>query len=304
MTLFEDFLKYLRYELNYSVHTVLSYSIDLRQFVIFLSCGNSDASLADNDIEVAKITNADVRAWIVSLGESSISSRSIHRKFQALRALFRYALKIGAVEVDPCEGVDLAKVKPVLPSYVRPEAMNELLDCEYDNADFKHLRDRLIVEMLYDTGIRRSELVGLLDRNVDTSKGEIKVLGKRNKERIIPIGEILCRMIDEYRTVRSAEVGQVEEFFVRENGLPIYPNLVYNKVKRWLGATGVAKRSPHVLRHSFASAMLNDGAEINSVKELLGHQSLAATQIYTHITISELKHNYQQAHPRAAKKGG
>ena len=191
-----------------------------------------------------------------------------------------------------------------LPQYVRPDAMDEVLSEELDGENFEEVRDSLIVEMLYDTGIRRSELVGLKDSDVSTARGELKVLGKRNKERIVPFAPVLAEKIELYRRLRNREVGDSDVFFVRCNGEPLYPGLVYRVVKNALASTGLEKRSPHVLRHSFASAMLNDGAEINSVKELLGHQNLSATQIYTHITISELKHNYQQAHPRATKKGG
>ena len=304
MTLFETFIKYIRYELNLSTHTVLSYSSDLSQFVTFLSGGDCTATLAHNSIDARRITTGDVRAWMASLSAAGLSLRSVHRKLQALRAFFKYAMKTGVIEENPCDSVELAKAKMPLPQYVRPDAMDEVLSEEIDGENFEEVRDSLIVEMLYDTGIRRSELVGLKDSDVSTARGELKVLGKRNKERIVPFAPVLAEKIELYRRLRNREVGDSDVFFVRCNGEPLYPGLVYRVVKNALASTGLEKRSPHVLRHSFASAMLNDGAEINSVKELLGHQNLSATQIYTHITISELKHDYQQAHPRATKKGG
>ena len=208
---------------------------------------------------------------------------------------------------NPAADIRLPKVRKTLPSFVRPEEMQRLLEDGFDEtkSDFIALRDRLIVEMLYQTGIRRAELVSLTDAAVDNRICEIKVRGKRDKERIVPYGAMLGDMIAAYRRLRDGEVGKTDAFFVRENGEPLYPGLVYRVVRRALdGEVTLRKRSPHVLRHSFASAMLNNGAGINSVKELLGHSSLASTEVYTHITFAELKQYYKQAHPRALKKGG
>ncbi|MDE6459066.1 MAG: tyrosine-type recombinase/integrase [Muribaculum sp.] len=182
-----------------------------------------------------------------------------------------------------------------------------MLDAEIDTDDFNQVRDRLIVDMIYTTGLRASEVTGLLDADIDTARGELKVLGKRNKERIIPFGPELAKMIAQYRNLRASTVPPpaADEFFVRKSGEPIYRKLVYNAVHNALSGHTVARRqSPHVLRHSFATDMLNNGADLYSVQQLLGHQSLATTQVYTHITYRELKQNYQQAHPRALKKGG
>lgn len=297
MNVVNNFLKYIRYELNLSAHTVLSYNKDLGQFIDFLK---SDCETLD----VSTITLNDVRGWMVSLSKNGFTPRSIRRKVQSLRAFFKWCMKNNLIETNPAQDVELAKLPKRLPVYVRPEVMSSVLAEEFDSANFEESRDHLILSMFYETGIRRAELIGLQDVNVDTAKGEIKVFGKRSKERIVPIGAELCSEISDYRKLRDEIARYPEAFFIRPNGEPLYESLVYKVVRTHLEQTGCEKCSPHVLRHSFASAMLNNGAEINSVKELLGHQSLAATQVYTHITIQELKQNYQQAHPRAIKKGG
>ena len=296
----EGFLKYLRYELNYSVHTVLSYGNDLRQFADFLARGDSEQLRLDD------VSTNDIREWMMSLSNAGDCQRTIRRKVQSVRALYKYMQRRGLVDSNPAAMVELAKLPKRLPTYVRGENINALLDQEIDIADFTAVRNKLMLMMFYETGIRRAELIGLTDANVDTSAMQIKVHGKRNKDRIVPFGSELLGWIERYRHLRSQQVTcGCDEFFVRENGKPLYPSLVYKVVHDALQAAGgTDKFSPHVLRHSFASAMLNNGAQLNNVKELLGHESLAATQIYTHITFSELKDNYQSAHPRALKKGG
>ena len=226
---------------------------------------------------------------------------------QAARAFYKWLLKIGEVAQNPAADIELAKLSHRLPQFVREEGLDRLLDAPLpDDADFVEVRNRLIVAILYGTGIRRAELIGLLDRNVDTVQCQMKVHGKRDKDRIVPFGGELKRLIERYRGLRAeVQKAGVGELLLTEKGKPMYPSLVYKVVHDSLDEAGVkGKKSPHVLRHSFASAMLNHGAEINSVKEILGHESLAATQIYTHITFSELKTNYKLAHPRALKKGG
>ena len=214
-------------------------------------------------------------------------------------------MRKGEVETNPAADVELAKVPKRLPNYIRRENIDTLIDGEVDRSDFEQVRNRLMLVMFYETGIRRAELIGLMDANVDLDVMEIKVHGKRNKDRIVPFGEELASWIRCYRELRNKSVGRTETFFVKADGKPLYPTLVYRVVHdALLSVGGTDKYSPHVLRHTFASAMLNGGAELNSVKELLGHESLAATQVYTHITFSELKDNYQLAHPRALKKGG
>lgn len=293
------FIKYMRYELNRSAHTVLSYNNDIRQFEAFLSAGNS--VFDPKSVEVN-----DVRAWMVHLSKTGVNARSIRRKVQALRAFFRFLVKRGEIKVNPAEDIEIAKAKVSLPSYMRQNSMDELLSVPVDNDDFESVRNRLIILFLYSTGIRRSELISLRDVDVDTDACEITVLGKRNKYRIVPFGAELKKEISNYRDLRNKmAVLNPGSFFVRMNGEPLYPSLVYNIVHTRLVSVGAgAKTGPHVLRHTFASVMLNNGAELNSVKEILGHESLAATQVYTHITFSELKKNYKLAHPRAIKKGG
>lgn len=296
----EGFLKYLRYELNYSVHTVLSYGNDLRQFAEFLTRGDSEQLRLD-DVSVN-----DIREWMMSLSNAGDCQRTIRRKVQSVRALYKYMQRRALIDRNPATMVELAKLPKRLPTYVRSENINALLDQDIDLADFTAVRNKLMLMMFYETGIRRAELIGLTDANVDTSAMQIKVHGKRNKDRIVPFGSELLEWIVRYRELRSQQVAAVcDAFFVRPNGKALYPSLVYNVVHDALQAAGgTDKFSPHVLRHSFASAMLNNGAQLNNVKELLGHESLAATQVYTHITFSELKDNYQSAHPRALKKGG
>lgn len=298
--LFESFLKYIRYELNLSAYTVLSYSNDLKQLCEFLNPGS-------NDCDWASVTTNDIRAWVVDLASKGDSARTVRRKVQTTRAFYKFLMKRGVVSESPAADVELAKVPKRLPVYVRESSMNEILAEDEDSQEFGRVRDRLIILMLYSTGIRRGELVDLQDANVDTNMCEMKVHGKRNKDRIVPFGEELAVAIGNYREIRDREIGNYNfgSFFVRKNGEPLYPQLVYKVVHNHLAAAGVEpKCSPHVLRHTFASAMLNNGAQLNSVKEILGHESLATTQVYTHITFSELKSNYEHAHPRALKKGG
>jgi integrase/recombinase XerC len=294
----DKYLQYINLELNLSHHTRLAYAKDLQQWQEFLTQGRSE-------LDVASVTNSDIRAWLLHLNNEGDGPRTLRRKVQAVRSFYKWLMRSGIVADNPAASVELARLPKRLPQLVREDNINELLDSEVDQSDFLEVRNRLIVMMFYTTGMRRAELIELRDVNVDTKKGELKVHGKRNKDRIIPFGTELALWIDNYRSLRDKMVGEGEYFFVRENGQPLYPMLVYRVVRQALQQAGVtSKRSPHVLRHSFATAMLNDGAQLNSVKELLGHESLATTQIYTHVTFSELKNNYKLAHPRALKKGG
>ena len=296
----QKFIKYIRYEKSYSSHTVLSYNNDISQFEEYLlqQTGAVDHALVDSDI---------VRNYIVWLMEQKITPRSVGRKLSALRTFYKYLQKTGVITSSPVAMVAKPKESKPLPSFVRQSDMAVLLD-EIENVqdDFVSVRDKLILDMLYQTGMRRAELLQLKDRDVDMSARTIKVTGKRNKQRIIPYGAKLHASIVKYIDIRNREVGtEVEALFVRENGEPLYPMMVYRIVKSNLAKVStLSKLSPHVLRHTFASAMLNNGAEMDSVKDLLGHASLTSTQVYTHITFEELKHNYNHAHPRALKKGG
>lgn len=294
----DKYLQYIKLELNLSEHTQVAYGNDLRQWEQFLTGGGEQ-------LDVASVTASDIRAWLLQLSGSGDSARTLRRKVQAVRSFYKWLMRNGTVVVNPAASVELARIPKRLPQLVREDSVDSLLDSKIDDADFEQVRNRLIVMMLYETGMRRAELIGLLDKNVDTAKGELKVHGKRDKDRIIPFGTELADWIEKYRSLRDDRAQVGEHFFVRESGEPLYPMLVYRIVREALTEAGVtSKRSPHVLRHTFATAMLNDGAALNSVKELLGHESLATTQIYTHVTFSELKNNYKLAHPRALKKGG
>ena len=295
----DRFLHYLRAELNYSPHTVQGYGNDLRQFADFLSAD------VNRPVEFESVDSTDIRTWIASLAENGIGQRSMRRKIQSVRALYKYFMRQGIVEENPAADVELARLPHRLPTFVREQNMAGLLEADIDTTDVTAVRDRLIVMMFYETGMRRNELITLQDKCVDTRTGELRVHGKRDKDRIIPFGTELAQWIEQYRDLRDNAGMHGATFFTRSGGEPLYPSLVYRVVHDALmQAGGSDKKSPHVLRHSFATAMLNDGARLDSVKELMGHESIATTQIYTHVTLSDLKNNYKLAHPRAIKKGG
>lgn len=291
----------MRCELNYSVHTVSSYQRDLEQWSDWATNGKTDTF---NPLDV---TSADLRVWLSHLSSSNLAPRSIRRKVQAVRAFYKYLNRYHRLTDNPAADLTLARSEKPLPTYIRPAETAAIFNSEWDHDDFIATRNRLILLMFYSTGMRCSELETLTDANVDTSRGELKVLGKRNKERIIPFGNELSEMIELYRNLRDDLAGFTpERFFTRPTGDAMYRKLIYSIVHRQLSEAGVhsSRQSPHVLRHSFASDMLNNGADLNAVQQLLGHESLATTQVYTHITYRDLKLNYQHAHPRASKKGG
>lgn len=294
----ERFLQYLRLERNLSARTVETYRRALEQWSEFMTVGSTR-------LELASVTSNDIRSWIYHRSQQGDSTASLRLKVQALRALYRYLLRRGEVSSNPAAMVELAKLAKPLPKFVRENTVDAVLDADFDEDDFVEVRDRLIVMTFYETGIRRSELIGLQDTSVDVDKRELKVHGKRDKDRLVPFGDELAQAIEQYRPLRATVRPECDNLFVTIKGKPLYPSLVYRVVHDALTqAGGTGKLSPHVLRHTFASVMLNHGAELNSVKELLGHENLAATQVYTHITLSELQHNYELAHPRALKKGG
>ncbi|MBQ9217796.1 MAG: tyrosine-type recombinase/integrase [Muribaculaceae bacterium] len=296
-TTIQQFLTHQRVELNRSELTVISYRSDLRQFEQYLA--------GRKEMDWASVTVNDVRAWLVQRSSLGDSARTLRRKVQSLRAMYKWLMRHGMAEQNPAADIEMARLPKRLPHLLRPQNLDMLLDSEVDLNDFEQVRNHLMLLMLYTTGIRRAELIGLRDAWVDTQALQLRVHGKRDKDRIVPFGTELAQWVERYRQLRDSEVPRTELFFVRPDGKPLYPSLVYRVVHDALLTVGGGDQlSPHVLRHSFASAMLNDGADITSVKELLGHESLAATQIYTHITLSELKTHYKLAHPRALKKGG
>lgn len=297
--LIDSFLDYLRYERNYSDYTLLAYSKDLSQFEEYVKTqmeGIFDPRQIDADI---------VRNWIIFLLDEKISPVSVNRKLSSLKSFFKFLMKQRIVSVNPLRLISGPKTKKPLPFFVKEGEMEALLDGDGFDEDFEGVRNRLILEMFYDTGMRRSELVGIRNSDVDYEAMQIKVTGKRNKQRLIPFAEGLKNLMLAYTEVRNREVGASSEwFFVRKNGEPLSTGMVYIVVRKKLSELStLAKRSPHVLRHSFATSMLNNGAELNAVKELLGHSSLASTSVYTHTTFEELKKVYH-AHPRAKKEGG
>jgi integrase/recombinase XerC len=291
----ESFLQYLKIEKRYSPLTVRSYLNDLEQF-------NNHLRLQDLPGKCEDIVSHDVRSWIVSLIQDGYSPVSIHRKISSLRVFYRYLRKEGLVTNDPLEKVVLPKMKKRLPVFVEESSLDKLLDNHDFGEDFDGIRNRTIIEMLYLTGIRRAELTGLRDIDVDISGASVKVTGKRNKQRIIPLLKKFTERLEEYIKVRNDKFpGQKAEwFFVGNKGNKLYDKFVYNTVRKYLSmVTTIEKRSPHVLRHTFATHMLNNGADLNSIKEFLGHANLSATQIYTHNSFEKLKRIYKQAHPRA-----
>lgn len=294
MWLTNSFLDYLQYERNYSEETIKSYREDLCQFEKFAREEIGDSALSEVKAEL-------VREWIVSLMDKGYTSTSINRKLSSLRSFYKFLLRKGEVCVNPLQKITGPKNKKSLPTFLRESEMDKLLDEVDFGEGFKGCRDHMIIEMFYATGMRLSELIGLDDKNVDFSSLLIKVTGKRNKQRLIPFGEELKNAMIEYVNVRNEIVqARTDAFFVRESGERLSRSIVENLVKRNLSkVVTLKKRSPHVLRHTFATTMLNHDAELGAIKELLGHESLATTEVYTHTTFEELKKVYNQAHPRA-----
>ncbi|MDR1544710.1 MAG: tyrosine-type recombinase/integrase [Prevotellaceae bacterium] len=294
----ENFLNYLRYEKKYSSHTVLSYKTDIKQFEKFLIEKKMHA-------EIETVENQEIRLWIVDLIKDS-KPATVRRKISAIKSYYRFLLKNGKVSKNPATGIVLPKKSEILPSFFSEKEMDlqQFHDHFNKETEFESVRNDLIIEFFYQTGIRRAELISLKDSDIDFSRKTLKVFGKRKKERIIPLGENLLDKISNYIEFRNKETArQDSNFFVLPNGKEMYPNAVYKAVVRRMGEVStLAKHSPHVLRHTFATTLLNNGAELNAVKELLGHSSLASTQVYTHTTFKDLQKIYRQAHPRAEKR--
>ncbi len=285
-----DFLNFLTKEKRYSQHTIKGYKNDLIEF--------SNYSHKYFDLSIDLVTHRIVRSWLAKMMEDGYKPRSIHRKSSALQSFYKFLMVKGIVHKSPMDLVILPKLDKNLPKFVEEKSLELLFEELEFSDDFEGKRDKLILDIFYQTGIRQSELIGLTLKDISFSQNQIKVLGKRNKERIIPISPKLFETINSYISYRTSETH--ENLLLTTSGKKLYPKLVYNIVHKHLSkVTTLSQRSPHVLRHSFATHMLNNGAELNSIKELLGHVNLSATQIYTHTSIEKIKSIYKQAHPRA-----
>lgn len=291
----DKYIEYLRYERNYSLHTEISYFNDINQFCEFLNIRFTDWNWKSLNVIM-------LRDWVVALMENGHSTRSVNRKIAAVKAFYRFLLTKNYIETNPVEALKGPKIQKKLPTFIQDEDLNELLDALYLMADdFESMRDALILDLFYQTGIRRAELIGIRDIDIDKERKTLLVTGKRNKQRSIPVSDNLICRIEEYQLFRDAEVvNNFNLLFVKKKeGGALYPMLVYRIVNNQLKQLPrLSKMSPHVLRHTFATSMLNAGADINAVKEILGHVSLAATEIYTHTSFEELKRIYNKAHPR------
>jgi len=290
--LVDFFLAHIKNERRLSPHTHTAYKADLEQFQQFLS---PDLSLLIQDAQAS-----DIREWVVSLSEQKLDNRSINRKMASLRAFFKYLLKNQKVKSDPTALVRALKTAKKLPVYLEEDAMENLFEFVEFTPDFEGQRDRLLLELFYGTGMRLAELIGLKTKDYDRFGRKITVLGKRNKYRVIPLNKEVMDCIDIYLKLLE-EAGVNNEFLVLTDKYEqLYPVFVQRKIKHYLELVStISKKSPHVLRHTFATHLLNHGADLNAIKELLGHANLAATQIYTHNTIAELKEVYKKSHPKA-----
>lgn len=303
MNWIEDFIDYLRFERNYSDKTAEEYQADLEAFRRFYEAMDGDFSWREMSADI-------VRQWIVEMMDRGNAATSVRRRLSSLRSFYKFLLRRGLVTKDPVYNITGPKIEKKLPSYVRETEMDRLFDGDFFEEDYEGFRDRMILLTFYSTGIRLSELVGLKEKDVDLDQMQLKVTGKRDKQRIIPYGDEFGDSLRQYYVVRGAFARQKNSadtslFLDERDGLCINPVKVRNIVKKYLSMVTTQQRnSPHVLRHTFATAMLNHKADLQSVKELLGHESLSTTEIYTHTTFEQLKETYNQAHPRAKTKGG
>jgi len=291
----ESFVDYLRFQKRYSPHTVRSYHDDLLQFSHYTELNFGKAKLSE-------INHNYVRSWLASMKENDISSKTINRKISSLKSFFKYLIKTGALEQTPLNKVTTPKIKKRLPDFIRVDDANKLITSLKSTDDWKALNTKMLITLFYNTGMRLSELINLKENHVDFVKKQIKVLGKGNKERIIPVNSETIEIIKDYIQKKRKEFGHMDaSLLVTEKGRKMYPKYPYLVVKSFLEqeVKTLDKTSPHVLRHSFATHLSNNGADLNAIKELLGHSSLAATQVYTHNTIEKLKNVYKKAHPKA-----
>jgi integrase/recombinase XerC len=300
----ERFIKYIQFEKRYSPHTVLAYRSDLEQFVHFLNNPeNEDPTPEPVITHPSQITHHLIRNWMVEMMNNGLTARSVNRKIATLRKYFKFLLQEGVITINPASKINTPKAPKNLPVVVEDAKLTQMLDDkEIFTADFKGTRDKLVIETLFGTGIRLSELLGLKETDINVYEGTIKVLGKRNKQRIIPINSELKNLIAEYIGLKKNQKFDNNSIalLVTDKGADAYPKLVHLIVHKYLSYISTQnKKSPHVLRHTFATTLLNRGADLNAIKELLGHANLSATQIYTHNSVERLKSIYKLAHPKA-----
>jgi len=298
----KEFLDYLRLELNRSEKTVGAYALDLRQFVSFLS-SRPEAEATPADELLASVCTRDIRSWLASEARDGVQPRSLRRKTQSLRAFYRWMLKRGKVNVNPATDITLAKTPRHLPEFALPSSLEAILAEPYDSANEDEARTHLILHMLYATGMRQAELLAIDDNDINFTSAEIRVTGKRNKQRVIPVAP---QLLDEIRTWQSLRDSIYPDhdcaaLFITRHGR-MSKDMLYKTCRSILSRTGATRLGPHTLRHSFASAMVDAGADLNAVREILGHESLATTQIYTHLSFGRLTADYLRAHPRATGK--
>ena len=293
----ERFIQYIKFEKRYSPHTVSAYQSDLDQFIHFLN--HPEVTITHPN----EITHHLIRNWMVELMNQQLTARSVNRKIATLRKYFKFLVQDGVIAINPASKINTPKIPKNLPVVVEDAKLTTMLNSdEAFTDDFKGIRDKLIMEMLFGTGIRLAELLGLMETDVNTYEGTIKVLGKRNKQRIIPLNNELRLLIGKYLELKKSENFNNNSLtlFVTNKGADAYPKLIYLTVQKYLTNISTQnKRSPHVLRHTFATSLLNNGADLNAIKELLGHANLSATQIYTHNSVERLKSIYKLAHPKA-----
>lgn len=289
------FISHLKFEKRYSQHTIIAYEGDLSEFSVFLLS-------TFGELPLSEVSYQHIRSWLAELKEGGLSSKSINRKISALKSFFKFHLKLGNIRSNPTTKVVTPKVNKRLPAFVKEEDLHQLTHAlKMSTEDWKSLNGYMLVHLFYATGMRLSELINLKERQIDFSRRQVKVLGKGNKERSIPLASEILDSIQRYMDLKRKEFAEyAEELLVTEKGKKMYPKYAYLLVKKQLSQIPTLdKKSPHVLRHTFATHLVNKGAELNAVKELLGHASLAATQVYTHNTIEKLKEIYRNAHPKA-----
>jgi integrase/recombinase XerC len=290
-----EFLNYLTFQKRYSRHTILSYKNDLTSFFDF-------AATQYNSKNISDINASMIRSWLASLKEVKIASKTVNRKISSLKSFFKYQLKLGKIEVSPMASILSLKISKRLPSFIQQKDINTLFNYVEFPKTWEGKTERLLLAIFYYTGIRLSELINIKELHVDKSNSTLKVLGKGNKERIIPINNQFINEVNDYILQKKVYFPQASNGFllINKKGKKLYPKYVYNVVKKYLGTVSTNERkSPHVLRHTFATHLTNNGADINAIKELLGHSSLASTQIYTHNSIEKLKEVHRQAHPKS-----